>query len=246
MSIDLELYDRQIRTFGKDATIKLNSSSVLIIGLEKGLATEVAKNLALCGIKELYLYNDSSVIQEEDLKTGYYYSEENIGDLRANILTNKINELSLCCKSVDTIISTEVIICINQEKDTIIELNNKFRNNSKFISLTSSNNQGFIFVDAGIKPFTINNITGENYDPIQIVNISQSLIITTNGHEFQSGDTIKLINLDGENINELNQEFIIKVINKFNFQLISDIILTNYNFINGTVIYIDKPIYMKN
>jgi len=61
MSIDYELYDRQIRTFGKDATIKINSSSVTIIGLEKGLGTEIAKNLALCGIKKLYFYDDNPI-----------------------------------------------------------------------------------------------------------------------------------------------------------------------------------------
>ena len=44
--IDVNLYDRQIRTYGIEAMEKINSSSVLIIGLGKGIGTEIAKNLA--------------------------------------------------------------------------------------------------------------------------------------------------------------------------------------------------------
>ena len=55
-SIDMSLYDRQVRTYGKEAVEKMAMSSVLIYGLEKGLGTEVGKNLALGGIRNIYLY----------------------------------------------------------------------------------------------------------------------------------------------------------------------------------------------
>ena len=48
-NIDIELYDRQIRTFGLEAITKISTSSVMIIGLQGGLGTEVGKNLALGG-----------------------------------------------------------------------------------------------------------------------------------------------------------------------------------------------------
>ena len=51
-NIDINLYDRQMRTYGMDVINKINQSSVLIIGLSKGLGTEIGKNLSLsdCGI----------------------------------------------------------------------------------------------------------------------------------------------------------------------------------------------------
>ena len=52
-TIDNNLYDRQIRTYGEEAVKKMTSSSVLIMGLDKGLATEVGKNLALGGIRNI-------------------------------------------------------------------------------------------------------------------------------------------------------------------------------------------------
>jgi len=274
MSIDYELYDRQIRTFGKDATIKINSSSVTIIGLEKGLGTEIAKNLALCGIKKLYFYDDKP-INESDLQTGYYYSNINSSNssnilLRCDILKNKINELnphiqivcnSLCntndnlintlCNSNDNLINTlcdtNVIICVNQSVENIIKYNNYCRkNNKKFISLQSSNNKGVLFVDAGDEHI-VSNITGENYEPLQILSCDKQFNITTNGHEFQSGDYIKFSNLQGTNVNILDNEYSITVINKKSFKLNTDIIVPeDFNFINGTAIYIDKPIIINH
>ena len=45
----MDKYDRQNRTYGSDATIKLNQSSVIVIGLS-GIANETCKNLILSGI----------------------------------------------------------------------------------------------------------------------------------------------------------------------------------------------------
>ena len=58
---DNDLYDRQIRALGKDANEKILSSSVVIIGLENGLATEILKNLSLSGVKEIYLFDNENV-----------------------------------------------------------------------------------------------------------------------------------------------------------------------------------------
>ena len=52
-NIDNNLYDRQIRTYGEEAVKKMSSSSILIMGLSGGLGTEIAKNLALGGIKNI-------------------------------------------------------------------------------------------------------------------------------------------------------------------------------------------------
>ena len=250
MSIDYELYDRQIRTFGKEATLKINSSYVTIIGLEKGLGTEIAKNLALCGIKKLHFY-DNLPITINDLITGYYYSLNDINCLRCDILKNKIIDLNpqveIICNSYDDLVKSDVIICINQTIETNIEFNNLCRkNNIKFISLQSSNNKGILFVDAGINHI-VSNISGENYEPIQVLSCNTEFIFTTNGHNFQTGDTIKFINLQGTNVNILNNEFNIVSINNYTFKInVNFIVPDNFNFINGTVIYVDKNIIINH
>ena len=244
MSIDLELYDRQIRTFGKDASIKINSSSVSIFGLDKGLGTEIAKNLALCGIKKLYFY-DENKINTDDLETGYYYCKEDIGSLRCCILKNKINELNsqveIICNSYSQLSETNIIICVNQSSENIIKYNTFCReNNKKFISLQSSNNKGILFIDAG-NEHIISNITGENYEPIQVLSCDNEFNIITNEHEFQTGDYIKFYNLQGTDIDILENEFMIIVNNNRSIKLDTNIkVPDNFNLINGVIKYIDK------
>jgi ubiquitin-activating enzyme E1 len=247
MSIDYELYDRQIRTFGEEANKKIKCGTVGIIGLQKGLGTEVAKNLALCGIQKLYLL-DTDKIVSDDLMTGYYYSVNDIGQPRNEILGNKIKQLnpSLQIFTIDNyydFFCCNVVICINQTKNTIIELNEYCRiNNKKFVSLNSTNNSGIVFVDAG-NNHLVTNITGETYEPIQILNIDNNYIVKTNGHDFQSGDTIRLHNIQGINCEHLNNEFIIESINRYHFKLVNDFKLLNeFTFINGTASYVDKPV----
>jgi ubiquitin-activating enzyme E1 len=243
MSIDYERYDRQIRTFGKEATFKITNSSVAIIGLEKGLATEVAKNLALCGIQNLYLFNDG-LVDNNDLTTGYYYTIDDIGKERHKILAAKINNLNgsiqvHCINKYEDLLLANIIICINQSN---VEFYSKLarQNDKKFIILTSSNNTGYLFVDAGLN-YVVTNISGENYEPVQILKIDDDGIVTTSGHDYQSGDTINISNLQGENVEQFNRNFIIESINKFTFKL-CNFSPDKFKFINGTANYIDIPI----
>jgi molybdopterin/thiamine biosynthesis adenylyltransferase len=199
MQLDKELYDRQIRTFGIDAVSQLNTSSVCIIGLDNGLGTEIAKNLALCGTKNIYLY-DNEQINSHDIINGIYYQNENIGEIRSDILSKKISDLNPSINVFNTInYNCQVIISINKSINEMIEINNKAReNNKKFIGLLSDKLSGCIFVDAGISHI-INQINSEVYEPVQISNVEfdkDKMVITClTGHDYQSGDLVKLSNL---------------------------------------------------
>lgn len=240
-TIDYELYDRQIRTFGFETTIKLNESSVAIFGLEKGLATEVCKNLVLCGVQKLYL-DDSSLVTQEDLVTGYYYT---LGEPRNVSLYNQLKVLNKSLELID-FNQSNVIICINKTEDEIIHYNNLARlNHMKFISLQSSNNNGAIFVDAGDN-HKVTNITGETYEPLQVFGLDDNLVVKTLGHQFETGDTVKLTNLQGTNLEQFNdREFKIQVVDRTSFKLLANN-HEPFTFINGTVIYIDIPIYINH
>jgi len=250
MSLDYELYDRQIRTFGKEAILKIMSSSISIIGLEKGLGTEIAKNLTLSGIKHLHLFDNFHVC-ESDLDTGYYYSTNDFGTIRCYALKKKILKLNpnilISCNEYNNLRKSDVIICINQTYEKIIKINILCReNNIKFINLKSSNNKGILFIDVGDN-YTFSNITGEIYEPIQVLSCDKQFNFITNGHNFQSGDTIKFYNLQGLNTDILNNEFIITVHNKKSFKINIESsnsfkVPDSFEFINGTVIYVNKNV----
>lgn len=244
-NFDVEMYDRQIRTFGINASEKISNSSACIIGLNGGYGTEVSKNLALCGIKTLYFFEGSS-INNEDLETGYYYSKDDIGKSGGLILSKKITELNPYVKTYlidnkEDIKNVNVIILINQSYKTIIEFNNFTRdNNIKFICINSHDFTGHIFVDAG-ETHIINEVSSENFEAIQIINIDNDGLVTTNSHEFQSGDLIELTNIQGIDIDFLNKKWFIDSINKSKFQL-REFTKTKFTFLNGTANYISQPI----
>ena len=200
----MDIYNKQIRTLGFEAFNKINSSSILIYGLEKGLGTEISKNLVLMGIKNLYLY-DNQQINKQDLETGYFYSEKNIELSRSNILMSKLQEISnnTNIQSVDNYDQKiDVMIIINQSVEKIQEISIYCRlNNIKLIVLWSKGVSGVIFIDAGD-----NHLITDKYDNIENVQIGQISCdgkvdcVPNSSHEFKTGDIVTFTNLSGENI----------------------------------------------
>ena len=58
ITIDYNLYDRQIRTIGIEAVKLIASSEVTIIGIDGGMGTEIIKNLALFGVKTINIFTE--------------------------------------------------------------------------------------------------------------------------------------------------------------------------------------------
>jgi len=236
MDINKEYYDRLIRTFGLESINKCNSSSILIIGLEGCLATDICKNLVLFGIKNIYLY-DLNIINENDIQKGYYYNEEDLGLIRSQVLSLKFNDINKDCNilhvnSYD--MNQDITIIINQS----IEFINSLSLN-KLIILFSYNLSGVLFVDVG-NEYLISDFKGEHIEPIQINNITESgLVICTTYHNLQSSDNIKFDYLEGINLNQLNKEWTINIINNDTFQLL-DFNCTDFIFINGTINYVPQ------
>jgi ubiquitin-activating enzyme E1 len=215
------LGNNQIETLGNDANNKILTSSVCIIGVNSDYSLEVAKNLILCGINTLYLFDTK----------------------KSNI--DKIKELNLNTNIIVTnskkiIKNSNVLIVINKDYKTNISYNNFAReNNIKFICLNSHKFCGHIFVDAGIEHL-INDISSQNYEDLQIINIDNDGIVITNGHEFKSDITIEIYNVQGLNINFLLKEWEITIINKFKFKL-NNFEKQNFTFLNGSLRYIPIP-----
>ena len=254
-TIDFERYDRQNRTYGKEATTSLSNSTIIIKGLAGGLATESTKNLLLSGVQNIILIEDGN-IETSDLSTGFYYNENDIGKPRHQVLSIKLAELNpYCnishCTEDNCDFSKKVILFHNGKKDEANELNKLARiNNSKFIWVRSKGVSGTLFVDC-LDEHIVTDSTGEIIEPVQlekVTNDGKVYCAQHNIHEFQNDDTIKFSNLTGDNLDFLSkQEWKIKVINRTCFQLQHfNMPESEFNLINGTAVFIKKPITIKH
>ena len=73
-TIDESLYSRQLYVLGHDAMRQMSSSNVLIVGLH-GLGAEIAKNIALAGVKSVTLY-DPAPVSVADLSSQFFLRNE--------------------------------------------------------------------------------------------------------------------------------------------------------------------------
>jgi ubiquitin-activating enzyme E1 len=69
--IDEGLYSRQLYVLGHEAMKKMANSNVLIVGM-KGLGVEIAKNVALAGVKSVTIY-DPAPVEIADLGTQVWF-----------------------------------------------------------------------------------------------------------------------------------------------------------------------------
>ena len=240
--IDISLYDRQIRTYGEDAVKMMASSSVTIIGLESGLGTEIGKNLALGGIKNIYLF-DNELVNINNIETGFYYTVNDIGKIRSHVLKDKLQELNQyvtihVINNINESPLSSILIFVNQ---TLEQINKQ--SNRKMIAVFCKGVAGTVFVDAG-PSHLITDINSENIEPVQIGSIDRNKVQCAqhNSHDYQTNDYIKFINLEGENVELLNKEFQIEVISPTCFKLKDFELNDTIKFKNGTSIYVKKPI----
>ncbi|KAM4798221.1 ubiquitin-like modifier-activating enzyme 1 isoform X3 [Urocitellus parryii] len=90
--IDEGLYSRQLYVLGHEAMKHLQTSSVLVSGLQ-GLGVEIAKNIILGGVKAVTLH-DQDTAQWADLSSQFYLHEEDIGKNRAEVSEPRLAELN--------------------------------------------------------------------------------------------------------------------------------------------------------
>ena len=90
--IDESLYSRQLYVLGHEAMKRMSASNVLIVGL-KGLGVEIAKNIALAGVKSLTLFDPAPTLIS-DLSSQFFLREEDVGKPRAAVTAPRVAELN--------------------------------------------------------------------------------------------------------------------------------------------------------
>lgn len=202
-TIDEGLYSRQLYVLGKEAMIKMQNANVLIIGL-KGLGVEIAKNVALAGVKSLSLY-DPSPVELRDLSTQFFLSERDIGRPTAEATKDKLAELNAyvpisILDSLDDLTKFKCIVSTNISLEQQVQINTiTHANNIGYIHADVRGLFGQLFVDFGEK-FTIIDQTGE--EPLQgiVSDIEKNGTVTMlddNRHGFQDGDYVKFTEVEG-------------------------------------------------
>lgn len=90
--IDESLYSRQLYVLGHEAMKRMGASNVLIVGL-KGLGVEIAKNIALAGVKSLTLY-DPAPAAIADLSSQFFLRPDDVGKRRDEVTVPRVAELN--------------------------------------------------------------------------------------------------------------------------------------------------------
>ena len=178
--IDIDLYSRQIYTYGKDIMEKIVNLKILITGL-RGLGTEIAKNLILLGPKKVSI-SDKNECEINDLSSNFYINMNDVNmKTREEACLEKLSSLNKYVdvsiyegnlrddiKMFDLIIITEIM-----KIDDLFEINEICRNNNiGFIYTLSLGLSGYLFNDFG-QNFIVNDINGENNLKYHIFNIEE-------------------------------------------------------------------------
>ena len=90
--IDESLYSRQLYVLGHEAMKRMGASNVLIVGM-RGLGVEIAKNIALAGVKSLTLH-DPAPVHISDLSSQFFLHTEDVGKPRAVVTAPRVAELN--------------------------------------------------------------------------------------------------------------------------------------------------------
>ncbi|KAF3992227.1 hypothetical protein FT663_01254 [Candidozyma haemuli var. vulneris] len=203
--IDESLYSRQLYVLGKEAMLKMQNANVLIIGL-RGLGVEIAKNVALAGVKSLALY-DPKPVEIQDLSSQFFLSEDDIGKPIADVTASKVSELNSYVPisvasdlSESTLLKYKCVVTTNLSLEDQVKINEiTHKNDIGFIAADTRGLFGQLFVDLG-EAFPVIDQNGE--EPLTgIVSDIESdgsvTMLDDNRHGLQDGDYVKFAEVEG-------------------------------------------------
>lgn len=223
--IDESLYSRQLYVLGREAMKRMSASNVLIVGM-KGLGVEIAKNIALAGVKSLTLY-DPTPTAISDLSSQFFLHTEDVGKPRATVTAPRVAELnaytpvsvheasryvmfSLYLSAILTLYSLtsdlsqldryQVVVLTNTPlKDQIIIGDYCHQKGIYLVVADTFGLFGSIFCDFG-NEFTVLDSTGENTVSGIVASIDEEGIVSCldeTRHGLEDGDHVTFTELEG-------------------------------------------------
>lgn len=216
-TIDESLYSRQLYVLGHDAMKQMSSSNVLIVGA-LGLGAEIAKNIALAGVKSVTLYDPKPVMMS-DLSSQFFLRKEDVGKpgvTRASATASRLAELNsyvpikaLDVPSLDTetLQSFKVVVMTHALLSEQLRVNDMTHGSgTHFLSADVRGLFGTVFADLGTN-FTCKDTNGEPPMDGIVVSVTQDNegLVTTideKRHGLQDGDFVTFSEVQG--MTELN------------------------------------------
>ncbi|KAK6533285.1 SPS-sensor component ptr3 [Orbilia ellipsospora] len=207
-NIDESLYSRQLYVLGHEAMRRMANSNVLIVGM-KGLGVEIAKNIALAGVKAMAIY-DPAPVEISDLSAQFFLRKEDVGKARAEASQPRLAELNTYVpvsvhtenpfENLSSLSKYQVVVLTETSLDDQIKVNEFCRQNKiYFISADIRGLFGNIFCDFG-EGFTVMDATGENPVSGIISNIDEDGLVTAldeTRHGLEDGDHVVFSEIEG-------------------------------------------------
>jgi ubiquitin-activating enzyme E1 len=212
--IDESLYSRQLYVLGHEAMKRMGLSDVLVVGL-RGLGVEIAKNIALAGVKSLTLYDPKPTVIS-DLSSQFFLRPEDVGKPRASVTVPRVSELNPYTpvkefegKDLTSDLSLldkfkAIVLTDTPLKDQLVIADYAHKNSIYLVITDTFGLFGSIFTDFG-KNFTIGDPTGENAQTGIISAIDEEGTVTTfdeTRHGLEDGDFVtfsEILGMDGLN-----------------------------------------------
>lgn len=204
--IDESLYSRQLYVLGHEAMKRMANSNILIVGL-RGLGTEIAKNVALAGVKSITLY-DPNPVQLEDLSTQFFLRVSDVGRPRAEVTAPRLGELNNYVPitvmhgqlTTEKLSAFQVVVLTETPLKTQIEINDfTHANGIFFISTDVRGLFGSAFCDFG-PSFSVVDPTGEAPLTGIVADINSDGLVTAldeTRHGLEDGDFVTFAEVQG-------------------------------------------------
>lgn len=207
--IDESLYSRQLYVLGHEAMKRMGSSNVLIVGL-KGLGLEIAKNVALAGVKSLTLY-DPAFTEIADLSSQFFLGVDDVGKPRATVTAPRVSELNPYTpvtvhpsndlfSDLSQLQQYQAVVLTNTPLSLQLVVSDYCHANHIYLVITDTFGLfGNIFTDFGAD-FTVGDPTGENVTSGILAGIDSEGLITVldeSRHGLEDGDYVTFTEIEG-------------------------------------------------
>ena len=207
--IDESLYSRQLYVLGHEAMKRMGASNVLIVGM-KGLGVEIAKNIALAGVKSLTLF-DPEPVAISDLSSQFFLHTQDVGKPRAQVTAPRVAELNSytpvsvhdsksLTQDMGKLSKYQVVVLTNTSLKDQLLISEFCHDNGIYLVIADTFGLfGYIFNDFG-KSFTIGDVTGENPISGIVADIDDSGLVSAldeTRHGMEDGDYVEFAELKG-------------------------------------------------
>ncbi|KAJ5227257.1 uncharacterized protein N7469_007263 [Penicillium citrinum] len=207
--IDESLYSRQLYVLGHEAMKRMGSSNVLVVGL-KGLGVEIAKNIALAGVKSLTLY-DPAPVAISDLSSQFFLQQQDVGKPRAEVTAPRVAELNsyvpVTIHEGDNLVGNleqlkryQAVVLTQTPLKEQLAIADFCHKNGIYLTITDTFGLfGYIFNDFG-KNFTVGDPTGEDPANGIVADISEDGLVSAldeTRHGLEDGDFVTFTEVKG-------------------------------------------------